>query len=101
MKYIYIEDYLQLSKDEKVSFFYFLNKSSELKVVHQEIIFEEEAILIGLENTTKIEDSLIQIKDYFNKANINSVNIDIVKKHTTKFDKIILTFIKVNKHILI
>jgi len=101
MQYIYIENYLELTQKEKISFFGFLKKSKELKMIDQEMIFEEEAIMLRFENNIDINSIKYMIQEYFTQNSIRNVNIEIVKKHNTKFDKIILTFINTNKHILI
>jgi len=101
MHYIFIENYLELSQGQKISFFRFMEKHKEFKIIRQELIFEEEAIMLRFEDSLDIYNIQIIIIEYFNKSKIENVNIEIVKKHTTKFDKIILTFIKTNKHILI
>ena len=101
MQYIYIDDYLQLSQKQKISFFGFLEKSDELKMIDQEIIFEEEAIMLRFENNLGMNSIKYMIQEYFTQNSIRNVNIEIVKKHNTKFDKTILTFINTNKHILI
>ena len=101
MKYIYIENYLELTQKQKMSFFIFLEKSKELKLINQEMIFEEEAIILRFENNINLNSIKDMIQEYFTKNNIKNINTQIVKKHNTKFDKVILTFINTNKHILI
>jgi len=101
MKYIYIENYLELTQKQKMSFFNFLEKSKELKLINQEMIFEEEAIILRFENNINLNSIKDMIQEYFTKNNIKNINTQIVKKHNTKFDKVILTFINTNKHILI
>ena len=101
MKYIYIENYIQLSQKQKISFFNFLLASNEFKILHQEIIFEEESIMLKLDNKIDITNSKEAIEEYFKINNVENINIEIVKKHNTKSNKTILTFIKTNKHILI
>jgi hypothetical protein len=98
MKYIFIENYLHLKNEQKVSFFNYL-KENKFKIIQEDIIFEEEAIMFRFENNIeKIEKS---IKEYFEIKNIIDINVDIVKKHTSKLNQIILTFIKTNKSILL
>ena len=101
MKYIYIDNYLQLSKKQKERFFKFLGKSQDFKILQQEIIFEEESIILKLENKLNIDISLNIIKNYFTQNDIDDINVQIVKKHISKLNKTILTFVKTNQHILI
>jgi len=101
MNYIFIENYLQLAHEQRVSFFNFIEKAKEFKAIQQEIIFEEEAIMLKLDTDVDINQSKNIIQSFFEKNNIKNIFVDIVKKQTTKFDKIILTFVNTNKHILV
>ena len=98
MKCIFIENYLQLTTKQKVSFFNYLKKN-KFKILQEEIIFEEEAIILKFEEN--ILDLELLIKEYFKNQDLQDINVDIVKKHTSKLNQIILTFIKTNKSILL
>ena len=101
MNYIFIENYLQLAHEQKVSFFNFIKKTKEFKAIQQEIIFEEEAIILKLDSDVDITQSKNIIQSFFESNNIKNIFVDIVKKQTTKFDKILLTFTNTNKLILV
>lgn len=58
MKFIYIKNYLDLSGKEKLNFLNFANSVTGLKVSEQKVIFDENSLLLGIEDTTKIRVKL-------------------------------------------
>lgn len=46
MKFIYLKNYLDLLREEKLNFFKFLRNTDKLRLLNQRVIFGENALLL-------------------------------------------------------
>ncbi|MFT7823553.1 MAG: hypothetical protein ABXS92_02205 [Sulfurimonas sp.] len=77
MKYIYLKNYMNFSKDEKVAFFIFLEKIENYTVARQRVVFGENALLLDFPEHTDIQKVKALIEEYF--APKKNVTVEIVK----------------------
>ena len=94
MRFIYIENYLKISKNDKMDFFILLNGFQNFKVVHKKIILDENSILLEFSNNSDILFAKQLIEKFFEDINLNNFTIDIVlvKKVLQNKDELLLTY---------
>lgn len=99
MEYIYIDNYIKLSKEKKINFLKFLDKFSSFNISNQNIIFSEESIILEFMKGSNINDIYTSIKDYF--KSIEYIKVDTIQKTFNKSNNTVLTFKGSNKKIII
>ena len=97
MQYVYIENYVKISRETKEKFLNIMNRCKEFKVLNEKVIFSEEALILGFLDGSNIQKASEYFKDFY--KNIKDIHIDIVKQSFDKRDNMILTFNNTNKQI--
>jgi hypothetical protein len=97
MKYVYIENYLKISRDKKKEFLNFMNRSKDFKVSNERIIFSEESVMLGFTKDSDIKKAYGCFKEFFDES--KDINVDVVKKSFDKFNHTILTSVYLDKQI--
>lgn len=92
MQHIYLKDYLNFSKEEKVALFLFLKKIEPRTVTRQKVVFGENALLLGFPDDIDIQNAKERIEDFF--APQRRVTLDIVKHIKNEKDYQVLEFEK-------
>jgi len=90
MKYIYVQGYMDLTKNEKVKFFIFLKSFTECLITRQRIVLGENALLLDFPEKTDIEKIKKLIERYFKSQ--KSVRVAVVQNIRDKDDHQILEF---------
>lgn len=90
MKFIYLKNYLDLSREEKLNFFKFLGNADNLSVSHQRVIFGENALLLDFKEDTNIEEAKRTIESFF--KTIPEISVYVVNKIIQNKDSFILEF---------
>jgi hypothetical protein len=97
MKCIYIENYLKISDQQKVKFLDFINKSKDLKVLNEKVIFSEESLILELFKDSDVDKTYTKIIDFCKE--IKDIKVDLIKQTVDKSNNLILTFMNTNKQI--
>ena len=90
MKFIYIKNYLDLSREEKLNFFKFLGNADTISVSNQRVIFGENALLLDFNGDTDIEEAKRTIESFFKTT--PGVSVHVVHQIIQNKDSLILTF---------
>ena len=78
MKYIYIENYLKISQEQKKNFLNFMNKCRDFKVSNEKIVFSEESLILGFLKDSDTQEAYSYFKEFF--KDLKDINVDIIKK---------------------
>lgn len=100
MQFIYIEGYLKIDKEIKVSFLKYINDFEEIKVSRQKLVLEDDSLLIELEDDSNIEFTIKKIESFFN--NNHQVSVKYVNRILNGGESLILicdnnVFKRINK----
>ena len=90
MKFIYIKNYLDLSREEKFNFFKFLGNTDKMTVSHQRVVFGENALLLEFKGDTNIEEAKENIESFFKKR--PEISVHVVNRIIQNKDTMILEF---------
>jgi hypothetical protein len=90
MKFIYIENYLTITRDKKLEFFAYLRQQQNFRVVNQKIILNDNSLILELEDSSNIDFAKQYIHDFF--KNDQNIKIKTIKKIIQNNLKIILGF---------
>ncbi len=90
MKTIYVKNYLEIPREEKLNFFKFLKSSSELSVSRQRVVFGENSLLLDFDKDTNIQEAKKNIESFFKR--IHDVSIYTVNQIIQNKDNLILVF---------
>ncbi len=90
MQYIYLKNYLELSREEKFNFFKFLRNAPDLSVSHQRVIFGENALLLDFKRDTHIEKAKKSIESFFKRT--PEISVHVVNQIIQNKDSLILEF---------
>lgn len=99
MKYIYIKNYLKITKEQKNKFLNFMNKCKDFKVSNSDIAFAKDSLVLGFLEDSNVQKASEYFKDFF--EDIKDVHIDLVNKSFNNTNQMILTFNGSNKQIKI
>lgn len=75
MKFIYLKNYLDLLREEKLNFFKFLRNTDKLRLLNQRVIFGENALLLDFKDDTNIEELKRNIERFFKTTPEISVHV--------------------------
>lgn len=94
MKFIYIENYLKISRADKLDFFILLGAFKNFKVKHQKIILDDNCMLLEFTEDSDIEFAKKSFETFFEdiKQEGFSVNVKLVKKIVQNKKEIVITF---------
>ena len=90
MKFIYLKNYLDLSREEKLNFFKFLSNADNISIVHQKVIFGENALLLDFKEDTNIEEVKKTIESFF--QTIPKISVHVVHQIIQNKESLILEF---------
>ena len=90
MKYIYVKDYMDLTKNEKVKFFIFFKNFTECLITRQRIVLGENSLLLDFPEKTDIEKIKKLIERYLKVQ--KNVSVAVVKHIREEDDHQILEF---------
>lgn len=97
MKYVYIENYLKITQEQKSKFLNFMNRCKEFKVSNSDITFAKDSLVLGFLEDSNVQKASEYFKEFF--QDIQNVHIDLVNKSFNNTNQIILTFNGSNKQI--
>lgn len=97
MEYLYIDNYMQLSNNEKQSFLSFLQKHKEFKVASLEMVCSEGALILGFLNDRDTNRAYENLTGFFERA--KNIKIDFIKKLSSKNTYTVLSFSQDNRRI--
>jgi len=91
---IYIENYLKISKNDKMDFFILINQFTNFQVSHKKIILDENSILLEFSKNSDINFANELFEKFFEDIELNHFKINImqVKEITQNKDELILTY---------
>lgn len=92
MKSVYVENYMNLSDNEKKSFLSFMDSLKDIKVSSTEMVFSESSLIINLIDKYEANKIYTQFKDFFHE--MKNVKVELVKKLLSKDNQTILSFSK-------
>lgn len=90
MKFIYVKNYLNLPKKEKLNFYKYAGTFVNLKQNYQKIIFDENSLLIGVDEHKNIEETKKHIESFFEI--IDDISVSIINNILETKDSLILSF---------
>lgn len=90
MKFIYLKNYLDLSRKEKLNFFKFLGNAKNLSVSHQRVIFGENVLLLDFKDDRNTEEVKQTIESFF--KTIPKISVHVVHQIIQNKDSLILEF---------
>jgi len=90
MKIIYVENYLDLPREEKLNFFKFISSVDNLTISKQRIVFSENSLLLDFKEATNIQKVKETIESFF--ENIPKVSAHVVIQIIEDKDSLILEF---------
>lgn len=82
MRFIYIKNYLNISREKKFEFIKFIYSFEEFKVINQKIVLNDNALIIELSKDSSFDiaktliDKLFQDDDYIETFFIDSLAIE-------------------------
>jgi len=90
MKIIYVKNYLEIPREEKLNFFKFLNSVNNLTIMQQRVVFSENSLLLDFKETTNVQKAKETIEGFFEK--IPNVSAHVVNQIIQDKDSVILEF---------
>jgi len=99
VKYVYIENYVKITKEQKTNFLNFMNRCKDFKVSNTDITFAKDAVVLGFLKDSNVQKASEYFKEFF--QDIKDVHIDLVNKSFNDTNQMILTFNGSNKQIKI
>lgn len=77
MRFIYIKNYLNISREKKLEFISFAHSFEEFKIVNQKIVLNDNALIVELSKDSSFDIAKGLIDKFFNNyKDINSFFID-------------------------
>lgn len=77
MRFIYIKNYLNISREKKLEFISFVHSFEEFKIVNQKIVLNDNALIVELSQDSSFDIAKSLIDKFFRSHNdINSFFID-------------------------
>ncbi len=90
MKFIYVENYLEIPREKKLNFFKFISSVDNLTISKQRVVFSENSLLIDFKEATNIQKAKETIEGFF--ENIPNVSAHVVNQIIQDKDSLILEF---------
>jgi len=79
-KFIYIKNYLDLPRRDKLDFFKLTGKFKNFRISNQKIILSDNSLLIEFTENTDIDSAKKVIDNFFQKKVITNIEIKILKQ---------------------
>jgi hypothetical protein len=92
MHFVYIKNYLKISKEHKMEFFRFINDFEKFKFSNQKIILKDNSLLLEFTKDSDIKSATEEIKGFFTKYEYDYVDVTIVDKILKMENELILVF---------
>ena len=99
MKYVYIENYVKITKEQKNKFLNLMNKCKDFKVSNSDVTFAKDSLVLGFLRDSNVQKACEYFEDFF--QDIKEVHIDLVNKSFNDTNQMILTFNNSNKQLKI
>jgi hypothetical protein len=90
MKFIYIQNYLTLSREEKREFFALIGTKKEFRITNQKIILNDNSLILELDTNSNVSLAKKFIEDFFKKE--SKISVKIVNNIIQNDTKIVLDF---------
>ncbi len=90
MKFIYVKNYLEIPREEKLNFFKFICSVDHLTISQQRIVFSENSLLLDFQEATNIQKAKETIEGFF--KTIPNVSAHVVNQIIQDKDCLILEF---------
>ena len=89
MNFIYIKNYLKISRESKLLFFKFISSFKKSKVQNQKVVLSDNSLILEFSDDSNIDEAFNQIKEYFKKESF----IDVKTLESLLLDREVLTLI--------
>jgi hypothetical protein len=90
MKFIYVKNYLEITREEKLNFFKFIGSVDNLTITQQRVVFSENSLLLDLIEATNVQKAKETIEGFF--ESISNVSAHVVNQIIQDKDSVILEF---------
>ena len=94
MKFLYIEEYLKISRADKLDFFILLGAFKNFKVMHQKVILDSNAFLLEFSDESDIKFAKKTFEKFFEDIEQKDfkITVRLVKKIVQESGQIIISF---------
>jgi len=92
IKFIYIKNYLNISRRDKLEFFKLTGKFKNFKITNQKVVLSDNSLLLEFAEDSDIETAKEKIEEFFEKRNILNTETKILKEILLNNDQIKLIF---------
>jgi hypothetical protein len=90
MKFIYIQNYLTISREEKREFFALIGTKKEFRITNQKIILNDNSLILELDSNSNISLAKKFIEDFFQDK--KEISVKIVNNIMQNDTRIVLDF---------
>jgi hypothetical protein len=90
MKFIYIQNYLNISREMKREFFALIGTKKEFRITNQKIILNDNSLILELDSSSNISLAKEFIEDFF--KNEKNIDVKLVTNIVQNDTKIVLDF---------
>jgi len=92
IKFIYIKNYLNISRRDKLEFFKLTGKFKNFKITNQKVVLSDNSLLLEFAEDSDIESAREKIEEFFEKRKILNTETKILKEILLNNDQIKLIF---------
>lgn len=92
IKFLYIKNYLDLTRRDKLDFFKLTGKFENFRILNQKVVLSDSSLLLEFSPTTDIEKAKEHIDKFITKKEYDNVEIKILKEIVLSKDEIHLIF---------
>ena len=64
MKFIYVKNYLEITREEKLNFFKFIGSVDNLTITQQRVVFSENSLLLNFKEATNVQKAKETIEGF-------------------------------------
>ena len=90
MKFIYVKNYLEITREEKLNFFKFIGSVDNLTITQQRVVFSENSLLLDFKEATNVQKAKETIQGFF--ETVPNVSAHVVNQIIQDKDSVILEF---------
>ena len=90
MPFIYIKNYLDISRDEKLEFLILIKGFKNFKVINQKVLLGDNSLLLQLDGESDIKFAMDAIEKFFFGS--SDIKVALVKEILQSQNEILLTF---------
>jgi hypothetical protein len=92
IKFLYIKNYLDLTRRDKLDFFKLTGKFENFRILNQKVVLSDSSLLLEFAPTTDIEKAKEHIDKFLTKKEYENVETKILKEMVLNKDQIHLIF---------